>query len=162
MRRANISRLSPWSRLIRAESLPLFYDCCVRLEILSIGAVTVPYKLNSCSWTAGFLQSTPAHLFGRIKSLQLNFNNLDCYVEIDLRDRDDPISKVIIYRSWYSQYPRQITEASEANRQHLVTALRTLTTGIAARPGPLKLRLSDVEDMGEMVRSTFMDGTVTQ
>ena len=78
------------SRMIRAESLPLFYDYCGRLEIVSTGPVTVPYKLSPSLSTAKFLQSTPTHLLGRIKLLQLDFFNLDCDVAIDFRNRDVP------------------------------------------------------------------------
>jgi hypothetical protein len=60
------------------------------------------------------------------------------------------------YYSWNSNADAQ------ARRQHLLSALCTLTTGIAARLGPLKLQLSDIEDMGEMVRSIIVEGTTTQ
>ena len=150
------------SRMVREESLPLFYDCCGYLEIDSEGPVTVPYKLSPSSSTVRVLQSTPSHLLGRIKSLQLYFFNLQCEVAIDLRNRDDPISKIVIYRPGYSDWPWQRTEASKARRQHLISALRTLIAGIAARPGPLRLLLSDFDDMGEMLRRIFMDGTAKQ
>jgi hypothetical protein len=148
--------------MIREESLPLFYDCCGYLKIFSSGPVTVPYKLIPLPLSVRVLQSTPTHLLGRIKSLQLCFLNLDCNVTVDLRNRDDPISKVVTYCARYSDEPWNATEAGKARRQHLISALRTLATGIAARPGPLKFRTSDVEDMGEMLRSIFTDETAKQ
>ena len=146
------------SRMIREESLPLFYDYCGHLSILSYGPVTVPYKLSPSDSAVRVLHSTPIRLLGRIKSLHLNFFNLGCAVVINLRNRDDQISKVATNRARYSDQPWNATEASKARRQHLISAVRTLATGIAARPGPLKLRSSDIEDIGEMLRSIFMDG----
>ena len=150
------------SRMIREESLPLFYDCCGHLKIVSDGPVTVPYKLSPSPPSARVLQSTPYHLLGRIKSLQLDFFDLDCDVAISLRNRDDPISKIVTYPTRCSDWSWETPESVEARRQHLILALRTLAAGIAARPGLLKLRLSDIEDMGEMVRSISMDGTAKQ
>lgn len=138
------------SRVVRQESLPLFYDYCGRLEIVSVGPVTIPYKLNPSPATAKLLQGTPTHFLARIKFLQLTFTDLDCRAAIDLANQHDPVGKVQTYgrlRGW------DMTEAIRANKQRIPSALRTLAAAIAARPGPLRLQLSDIEDMGEMVRS---------
>lgn len=150
------------SRMIREESLPLFYDYCGHLKIFSDGPVAVPYKLSPSTSAARVLQSTPTHLLGRIKSLRLNFFNLGCNVPIDLRNCDEPIGNVIINREGYSNRSWNATGATEARRQHVISALRTLAASIAARPGPLKFRTSDIDDMGEMLRRIFMDGTASQ
>lgn len=147
------------SHMIRHESLPLFYDYCGRLEIVSDGPITVPYKLNPSLATAKFLQSTPAHLLARIKSLQLTFTNLDFRAAIDLSNQHDPVGIVSTYGRYHSW---EMTEATRARQQHIPLALRALATSIAARPGPLRLQLTDIEDMGEMVRSIIVEGTTMQ
>ena len=143
------------SRLIRAESLPLFYDCCGRLEVLSDGPVTVPYKLNPSFTTKRFLQCTPIHLLARIKSLELCFENLDAFMIIDLRTGSDPIGNFNIDREGYYYWDSSVD--AQARRQRLISAVRALATSIAARPGSLKLRLSYIEEVGEVVRS-ILDG----
>lgn len=147
------------SRMIRQESLPLLYGYCGRLEIVSDGPITAPYKLNPSLATAKFLQSTPAHLLARIRLLQLTFTNLNFRAAIDLSNQHDPVCKVSSYGRYHSW---EMTEATLARQQHIPSALRALATSIAARPGPLRLQLSDIEDMGEMVRSIIADGTTLQ
>lgn len=52
------------------------------------------------------------------------------------------------------------SEATQARRQYLSSALRTFTMEIAARQGPLRLRLGDIRKLGEMLRSTIDAKTV--
>ncbi|GAB7330206.1 hypothetical protein MBLNU13_g01868t2 [Cladosporium sp. NU13] len=96
-------------------------------------------------------QSTPTHLLARIKSLKLYFRNLNVSLAIDLRTGNDPIDKINISRMGYYSWNSSVS--AQARRQQLLSALRALATGIAARPGPLDLRLSDIEEAGEMMRS---------
>lgn len=76
---------------------------------------------------------------------------------IDLRNQD-PISNVDIYRAGYWE----MTEATRARRERLVAALRVIALSMAARPGPLRFRLSDVEDVGETMRRIIIDEAGTQ
>jgi hypothetical protein len=138
--------LTMTSRMIRRETLPLFFDCW-DIEITSAGHLTAPYKFHPCTRTARLLQSTTTQNLARVKSIQLWFDDLKAGATIDLRNQD-PISKVDVWRTGWSD----VIEAGRARQQHLSAALRSLALSMAARPGPFRFRLSDVEDVGETIR----------
>jgi hypothetical protein len=55
----------------------------------------------------------------------------------------------------------EVSRASgEAGDERFFSELRVLTMGIVAREGPLKLRMSDIEEMCEMSRQNH-DSTVS-
>ena len=155
--------LTMTSRMIRRETLPLFFDCW-EPELSSIGSemsVTAPYKLRPSPTTARFLQSTPIHRLARLKSFILTFNDLQFRVAIDLRDQD-PVRMLEIFREGYWKWELGRDEANQARHQDLLAALRILALSMAARPGPLRFRISDVEDMGETMRRIIIEEAATQ
>ena len=152
--------LTMTSRMIREESLPLFYDCW-DVELASEGPITSPYKLHPSATTARFLQNTPTHLLARIKSFDLIFDNLNFRVAIDLR-KQNPIGTVYIFHGGYWEWELKTNEATRSRKQHLLSALHTLAISMAARPGPPSFRLSDVDEVGETFRRIIIDETATQ
>jgi hypothetical protein len=137
------------SRKLREESLPLFYERCE----FTIGAVgdlrTVPCKLVPDTLATPFLQSTAIEHFARIKSLNLIFHNLGVYIQLDLHNKDNPVIFAEVSRA-----------SGEAGDERFFSELRVLTMGIVAREGPLKLRMSDIEEICEMSRQNH-DSTVS-
>ena len=129
------------SRKLREASLPLFYERCE----FTIGAVgdlrTIPCKLVPDIHAAPFLQNTAIEHFARIKSLNLKFHNLGVYIQLDLHNKDNPVVSAQVSRS-----------AGEVGDERFFSGLRALAMGIVAREGPLKLRMSDIEEICEMSR----------
>jgi hypothetical protein len=150
--------LTMTSRMIRRETLPMFFDCWdTELSSLFTESPTLtPYKFRPSATTAQFLQSTPIHHLARLKSFILTFNDLKFRVAINLRNQD-PIGKLEIFRMSYWEWELLENAVSQARVQRLLTALRTLALSMAARPGPLRFRLSDVDDIGETMRRIILD-----
>jgi hypothetical protein len=136
------------SRTLREEALPLFYERCE----FTIGAVgdlrTIPCKLVPDIHAASFLQNTAVEHFRRIKSLNLEFHKLGICIRLDLNNKDDPVVSAQVQRA-----------SSEAADEWFFSELRAFAMSIAAREGPLKLRMSDVEEICEMSRQNH-DSTV--
>jgi hypothetical protein len=78
--------------------------------------------------------------------------DLSAGLAIDLRNQD-PIGDVDVYRAGWSK----ANGASGARRQPLLAALRDLVLSVAARPGPLRFRLTDVDEVGETMRRIIID-----
>lgn len=155
--------LTMTSRMIRRETLPLFYDCW-EPELSSIASeisMTAPYKFRPSAKTAQFLQSTPTNHLARLKSFILTFSDLQFRVAIDLRDQD-PVRMLEIFREGYWRWELGRDEANQARHQDLLAALRALALSMAARPGPLRFRMGDVEDMGETMRRIIIEEAATQ
>jgi hypothetical protein len=94
--------LTMTSRMIRQETLPMFFDCwdTELSSLFSEPPTIVPYKFRPPAETAQFLQSTPIHHLARLKSFTLTFNDLKFRVAVDLRNQD-PIGKLEIFRTRY-------------------------------------------------------------
>lgn len=130
------------SRITRQESLPLFYNS-YDLQLDSGGSALIPYKFRPWHATARLLQCIPTHSLARIKSIQLNFYDLNVGVTLDLRNKDDPVGKISTWLNGHNGF--------RDPRQQLSRALRSFTISTATREGPFRFQLSDVEEMGEMV-----------
>jgi hypothetical protein len=147
------------SRLIRSEALPLFYNSYA-VQLVSVGHnVHAPYQFERSPATDRFLQNMDAQNLGRVKSIQVDFDNLNTRVTIDLNNRVEPVSLADVYYTG----PLDPAEAVQfkTRRQQLLSALRILALSIAARPGPSRFVEKDMEVMGEEVRS-ILDVAATQ
>jgi hypothetical protein len=129
------------SRTLREESLPLFYERC-RFTIGAVGDIrTTPCKLVPDIHSASFLQNTAVEHFRRIKSLNLEFHNLGVCIQLDLNNKDNPRVSAQVQRA-----------SGEATDERYFSELRAFAMRIAAREGPLKLQMSDIEEICEMSR----------
>lgn len=137
------------SRKLREESLPLHYECCE----FAIDAVddprTKPGRRVPQLQAAPFVQNTTIENFARIKALTLLFHDLGAHVQLDLRDKDNPV--VSAWVLWFIS-GSYTDGAVRVGKQRLISELRALAMSIVAREGPLELRLSDLEEMREILR----------
>jgi len=98
------------------------------------------------------VQNTTIENFARIKSLTLHFRNLEAHIHIDLRNKNNPVVFASIFGF---KWPVWSHEAFKAGNERFSSELRTLTMSAVAREGPLKLRVSDIEEMCEMARQVI-------
>lgn len=132
------------SREIRKESLLLFYEHCkFMLCVINVAVSHKAFRLHPT--TANFLASTPN--FARIKLLKLVFEPLGVSFELHLTNRDNPLQFVDVPPRWYVYGPRV-----ERKLARVSAGLRPKVMEMAARAGPLRLRLSDIEEIGKIVR----------
>ena len=144
------------SRNLRKESLPLFYECC-KFTIDAVADLeTVPCKLVPDIRRPPFIQNTTIENFAHIKSLRLRFRNLRAHIQIDLHNNNNPVVSANIYGF---RWPVWFDETIQAGNRRFLSELRKLTMSVVAREGPLKLRVSDIDEMCEMARQ-IIESTV--
>lgn len=120
------------SRDIRKESLLLFYDHCK--FTLRVRNVLHPI-------TANFVASTPN--FARIKLLKLIFEPLSVSFELDLTNKDNPLHFLKVSLIAFNYGPRV-----EEKLARVSAGLRPKVMEMAARAGPLRLHVGDIEELG--------------
>jgi len=146
------------SRMFSSLALPLFYDS-YDMHLVSDGPVHDPYKFQPSTETAHLLQHIDGRNLGRVRSFLLDFNNLNVRMTIDLRE-NDPVSNLCNIYTWMAGYEAlERNFATRAIRQQLLAALRAFALSMAARQGPLRFSVRDVDHMGELVRSSLVAAT---
>jgi hypothetical protein len=136
------------SHTFRNESLPLFYDS-YDLQLVPEGHVRDPYIFQASTKTADLIKDTNILNLGRVKSIQLDFNNLNTRVTIDLDNEDEPVSLAAVY---WRGLPG-LTPPSQDQLQQLLSELRTFVLSMAARQKPYRFQVGDMQKVGEKVRS---------
>jgi hypothetical protein len=146
------------SRTTRQESLPLFYEqtpCVInpgRVQLSRHLPQDIPYKLRPCQQTKLFTEATSVHNFARIKTLQLNFTDLQARMILDLRNKNNHVANFWIHREGFHRY----SDDMQCKRvEGLESELHEVVKGIVSREGPLKLRASDIEEVGGILRSAI-------
>lgn len=125
---------------VRKESLLPFYDHC--RFMLSVRNVASPYRaLWLHPLTANFVASTPN--FARIRLLKLIFEFHRVSFELDLTNKDNPLHSLSVSLIGYMYGPGVKEKPSR-----VLAELRPKAMGMAARAGPLRLQMGDIEELG--------------
>ena len=140
------------SRTLREESLPLFYERCNFTIHASSNTRTIPFKIAPDTYAARFIQSIACEDFARIRSLTLEFRNPRAHIQLDFNNKDNPVISAEFYCHQWAIQHNQSCQVTQARDERLLSEVRALAMSILAREGPLKLRVSDIEEMCEMVR----------
>jgi hypothetical protein len=141
----------------RRESLPLFYEHCGFSVLTATQIVWLPQHCNVALDTRSkdWFKATADENFGRIKSISLHLTHKSSSFKLSLKNREDPISV-----SWgVLLHNQHLDPTVQERKDRLLSELRTMAMGIAAREGPLKLRKSDLQEVYETIRRVLGDLT---
>ena len=149
------------SRTVRQEALPVFYGCCWFSIRASCGIsrelkpITDGQRIADVLSpnSAAFMKSISALELGRIRSLRLNVLGCEIHLKLDARDQKDPIT---IRTPYIVDLGSSSNSTQRERKEQMLSDLRTIALGVAAREGPLKLREGDLERLYETVRIAFV------
>lgn len=141
--------------MTRDESLPLFYSRCqftlgFESEFLAYIPSYTDHHACLFSQTNHFLQIITAQNLSCIKRLQVctgefHFHRSDYYITFDLNDNVDP-DQVFWFRKELF---------SGVDDQESMAKVREWAGGVATREGPLKLVMTDITDLHNILRASF-------
>lgn len=135
------------SRGIRCESLPLFYERCEFLIRTSTNQHAQRiFNIALQAEGRAFIRATSAQDFAHIRRMRIDFYDLGINLQVDLTNKTTPISI-----SWYSrtQYPVDPDHNHRKRKDRLSAELLNIGLRVAAREGPLKLRICDFKLLHE-------------